>query len=503
MNQVDRSSEPDAFELSRSEVRGRALAGVVYVTASGFVSLMIAFVGNLALARMLVPHDFGVVAIGMTVTLVAGALAEGGLGAGMVRRPEPPTRKELRALNGIQLAISLAIVIPTCLVALQFGDVGAVTVIIVASLPIDMLQTPGRVLLTRAMRYDRQALIDVCGNASFYAFAVTTVALGANVWGYAAATIARSAVSACLSAVLTIGFLAPSLRGWREERALVGFGIRFQATWLIQVLREQGVNAVTALVAGLHTVGLWTLASRLMRFPTLAFQSLYTVGFPAMANLLARGDDPRPVILRVVRRAAVGATLVFPAFAAASPELVPALFGEPWRDAAAAIPFTALSILIVSSISVGASSYLNAAGRPGIVAAGAGALGVAWIGVTAVLLSFVGVAAIGIGSLCGGLLEAFILDRATKRAVGAAPYRPLVRPLAVALFAGTTGWLVCYSRPSSFAVAVLAGILALGLSIIGLRVVCREDLRDALSLATQALGKTMPRLRRWIAEAVG
>ena len=312
MNPVDRPSEPDAFGLSRSEVRGRALAGVVYVTASGFVSLVIAFVGNLALARMLSPHDFGAVAIGMTVTMVAGALAEGGLGAGMVRRPEPPTRKELRALNGIQLAISLAFVIPTCLVALRFGDIGAVTVIIVASLPIDMLQTPGRVVLARSMRYDRQALIDFGGNWSFYAFAVTTVAFGAGVWGYAAATIVRSSVSAFLAAILTIGFLAPSVRGWRGERALVGFGMRFQATWLIQVLREQGVNAVAALVAGLHTVGLWTLASRMMRFPTLAFQSLYAVGFPAMANLLARGEDPRPVILRVVRRAAVGATLVFP-----------------------------------------------------------------------------------------------------------------------------------------------------------------------------------------------
>lgn len=59
-----------------SEVRGRALAGVVYVTASGFANLMIAFAGNVALARMLSPRDFGIVAIGMTVTLIGGGLAE-------------------------------------------------------------------------------------------------------------------------------------------------------------------------------------------------------------------------------------------------------------------------------------------------------------------------------------------------------------------------------------------------------------------------------------------
>lgn len=493
MKRIDRPGEPDAYGFSRSEVRGRALAGVVYVTASGFANLMIAFAGNVALARMLSPRDFGIVAIGMTVTLIGGGLAEGGLGSGMIRRPEPPTRSELRALNGIQLTISIAIVVPTCLVALGYGTTGALTMIVVASLPIELLQTPGRVVLARSMRYDRQALIDFGANASFYAFAVTTVALGAGVWGYATATIVRAGVAAALAARLAIGFLAPTNRGWRRQGALVGFGVRFQASWMLQLLQVQGVNAVTAVVAGLHTVGLWTLASRIMRFPTLAFHSLYVVGFPAMANLLARGEDPGPVILRVVRRASVGASLVFPAFAAASPELIPALFGEPWRDAAAVVPLLALSTLILSSILVGASTYLNAAGRPGIVAVGTGALGAVWIVVTAVLLPVLGIIAIGIGNLCGAVLEALIIDRATRRAVGIAPHRPLLRPLAVALTAGTTGWWLCYTDASTLVGAVSCGLLAMGLSIVGLGIACPGDLAEAVSLAKQALLKATPR----------
>jgi O-antigen/teichoic acid export membrane protein len=476
---------------------------VLYVTASGFVNLLVAFVGNIALARMLTPHDFGVVAIGLTVTLLGGALADGGLGAGLIRRPEPPTRGELRTLNGIQLAISAAILVPTCLIAVPLGRAGAITVIIVASLPITMLQTPGRVVLARSMRYDRQALIDFGGNASFYVFAVTTVALGAGVWGFATATIVRASVSTSLAAVLAIGFLAPSLRSWRSQRALVGFGIRFQATWFLQILREQGVNAVTAVVAGLQTLGLWALASRLIQLPVLAFTSLYTVGFPAMANLLSRGEDAGPVILRVVRRASIGATLVFPAFAAASPELVPALFGEPWRDAAKVVPYIALSTLILSSISVGASSYLNAAGRPGIVAAATGLFGVVWIAVTASLLPIVGISAIGIGNLCGGLVEASILDRATHRQAGVTPYRPLLRPLGVALLAGSVGLIVAHAGTSGFAGAVMAGGVAFGLSALGLRLTCRDDLRDAVGLGTEALRTAIPRLRRGSAQDAG
>ena len=58
------------------------------ITASSVVNLVIGFAGNLILARLLTPDDFGVIAIGLTVTTLAGAIVDGGLGSGMVRRPD-------------------------------------------------------------------------------------------------------------------------------------------------------------------------------------------------------------------------------------------------------------------------------------------------------------------------------------------------------------------------------------------------------------------------------
>ena len=87
------------------------------------------------------------------------------------------------------------------------------------------------------------------------------------------------------------------------------------------------------------------------------------------------------------------------------------------------------------------------------------------------------------GNLCGALVEAVIIDRATRRESGVAPYRPFLRPLAVALFAGTSGWIVCVSGPEALAMALAAGTLAFVLSVAGLVAVCRSDLRDTLQLA--------------------
>ena len=204
--QGETSHGSDAYSLPRSEVRRRSLAGVFYLTASSFASLLIGFFASLALARMLTPTDFGVVTIGLTATLLAGALADGGLGAGMIRRPQPPTRSELRTINGIQLVLALALCIPGVVIALGFGRTGAVTAIMIASLPITMLQTPGRIMLARDMRYDRQLAVDFGAHASFQLFSVVAVALGAGVWGLATGSIVRATVGTLLTAALSIGF---------------------------------------------------------------------------------------------------------------------------------------------------------------------------------------------------------------------------------------------------------------------------------------------------------
>jgi O-antigen/teichoic acid export membrane protein len=488
------SQGSDALDMSRSEVRSRSLAGVLYMTSSGFANLVVGFLSNLVIARLLTPTDFGVVAVGSTVALVGGVVVDGGLGSGMVRRARAPTMAELRTFNGIQLAIALAVWLPVVFAAPSFGLTGAVTAIMVAALPISVLGGPGRVVLTREMRYDRQAAIDVLASISSQVFSVATVALGAGVWGLAAGSLVRASVMTLLTGLLTsVGFVRPSLRGWGQFGELMRFGLKFQATWVALVARELGLNAVIALVAGVATLGFWTLANRLIQLPILAFTSLYAVGFPAMSNLLARGEDPGPIILRAVRRASIAGTLVFPAFAASSPALVPALFGSQWQESADPIPLISLSTLVLGSISVGASSYLNASGRPGIVAVAMATFGVIWVSVTAPLLTFVGVAAVGIGNLAGALVEAFILDRATRRTAGVAPYRPLLRPLAVALIAGVAGWTLCVNAPSGLLIGVAAAAVTFALSIFGLRLACSADLNDLVSLAVQTVRAALPR----------
>lgn len=487
MNFVDDPEQAEgSVHLPREEVRKRSLAGVFYISASNVANLLIGFFASLALARLLTPRDFGVVAVGSTALLIGGALAEGGLGAGMIRRSKAPTRQELRTLNGIQLALSLAVVGPAAAIALFFGRTGLVTAIMLAALPVQMLQTPGRIVLYRDMRYDRQLGIDFGSQTVYQIFCVTSVALGAGVWGLATGAVLKALVGTLLTGVLGVRVGRPSLKGWRSYGGLIRFGLSFQASWFVWMAREQLLNVAVAVIAGVSPLGIWMFAYRLFQFPSVAFNSLYAVAFPAMANLLARGEDAAPVILRTVRRAALIGTFVFAVFGAMVPKLIPVVFGQTWSSAADILPFVCFSTLILGSIAVAATSYLPAAGHPGIVAWASASLGVVWIGTTAPLLPVVGVVAIGIGNLLGALVEAAVLDRATKRYSGVAPSRAVFRPALVAFVAGGAGWLICKTVPGGIWVAALGGGFTIAGCVAGLLVLCRDDLLDACRLALAA-----------------
>ena len=136
-------------------------------------------------------------------------------------------------MNGIQLAFALTFCVPICLIALEFGRTGAVTALMVASLPITLLQTPGRIMLNREMRYDRQLAIDVFGQMSFQLFAVVAVLLGAGVWGLAFASVVRAVAGTLLTRLLT---------------ARVGPSFAARLAWLTAVLVRFGLKLSGELV---------------------------------------------------------------------------------------------------------------------------------------------------------------------------------------------------------------------------------------------------------------
>lgn len=391
-----------------------------YVVSWGFASLAITFLGSLVLARHLTPHDFGVVAIGQTVAALATVASDGGIASGFIRQPEGIALAVLRSINGVQLLIATALAAIITPVALGFGLAGSLTALIVWSLPLASLQVAGRVALMRELRFRDVAFVDALGMLGYYAWAIAGVWMGYGVWGLASGFLIRSAVSTVAVGIL-LGWkmILPTLERYRDVLGVIGFGIRFSLTNLTNVLYEQAKNVIIVLIGGTSALGMWSIGMRVLQIPSLLYRPIYSVAFPAFAQVISTGRNPRPVLERVARLAFAASALVLPAFLVASPGMISTLFGQQWVDATLIFPGVILSLFVNGPIAASCIQFLFALGQAAAVLKWTVISLIVSLISIAVLFWAIGLYGIGFGTVPGAVIESIALARIVKGLNGA------------------------------------------------------------------------------------
>jgi O-antigen/teichoic acid export membrane protein len=447
----------------------------------------VGFAGNVVLARLLVPHDFGLVAIGTSLVYFISTLSDGGLGASLIRRPEPPRKEELQALLALQVGVALGLAFATASVAAPFGRTGWIVAVMASSMPLAMLQVPGRILLERSLSYHRLAVVEVTQVLTYQAWAIGFAVAGFGVWSLATGTVAmRAAAAVAMGAACPRGTVLPRF-SWRRIRPLIGFGVRFQAAGVTTLVESQGVNLSMAAIANVSTLGLWSLARRLMEIPLLLFDSLWRVSFPTMSQLIARKEDVSPLIERATAMAAVGSGVILTGLAGSAPGLIPGVFGEQWRGAAGAVPPACLGLAIAGPISVATVGYLYAIGDASTVLRAFVLRMVTTLAVTLPLIPLLGAPAAGVGWLCASTLEGIVLMRAIEQATHARLRQVLMIPLILGLIATGVGWTISDIGGANLASGLVGGFVSTFLFLVGLILVDRKLLSQTVRFASESM----------------
>ncbi|MEK6327965.1 MAG: oligosaccharide flippase family protein [Actinomycetota bacterium] len=468
------------------QVRSRAVASAAVVAARGIAVRSLGLVGNIVIARLLVPEEFGTAAFGLAFVTFAKYLSDGGLAAGLIRRERPATTDDLRSMVAVQLTLTSVIAGLVALASVPFGRVGAVTAVMVAALPVVSFRTPGVVVLERALNYRPLATAEVAETVAYNACAIATVAAGFGVWGIATAAVVRLLTgSAVVLRYGPTGALRP-LFSWQRIRPLMKFGVRFQAVAMTNMVRDQGLNIGIAAVAGLGVLGVWALARRILEVPFLLFDAMLRVSFPAMSRLLASGEQARPLIERGVSVGAVATGLIVTPLVASTPALVPAVFGARWDEVVWVIPAAGLALMIGGPVSVATAGYLFAVGDASRVLKSTIAHTMAWLVVGLSLLPVLGAPALGIGWVASSLVDATVLGRGAAQRTGARLVPSLVWPLVGALAGAGGGWLIASRGETLLDVALGAGA-GTAVFLLVLTAASRVQLVETVRLGRRAL----------------
>ncbi|MCI0418484.1 MAG: oligosaccharide flippase family protein [Acidobacteria bacterium] len=356
------SPEPD-------EVGAKTMQGASLMVLRTLVLYPVGFAGEVLLARLLAPEDFGVYALASFVTVTLAGVLEVGLAASLIQRHDEPRDEEYQTLFTLQVlgitALALIIFFSAPLFFPWLGfDVNIRWMLLALLLCpwISSFGTMSCVKLERELRYAVFARMDVLRGLTYVGSAVALALAGARAWSFAVAIVLSTLVKTCIAFRQ-----APWPVRFRLRLAGMGqalrFGVMFQLSTLTSLFRDHIGVVLGGPLFGVQSVGYLNWAKNTTYYTSQIFtQVVSRVAFPSISRVQHDAAAIRQMTQTLLKYVNLFTFPVIGLFAALIPEFVTVFYTDKWLPAIPAFYFYSLR-MIGSNITTLYISVLNALGR--------------------------------------------------------------------------------------------------------------------------------------------
>jgi PST family polysaccharide transporter len=343
---------------------------VRWVALGQALGQLLRFLVSVVLARLLVPEDFGLLAMAAVFSELVGMFYFLGAGAAIIQRPvlSEPLRRvlvTLGVLSGLSMTIVLVALSP--LIAAYFGDPRVQAVAAVSALGF-LLQSFGLVpdsLLQRELNFRRLVAIALSSQVVRAAVALSLAALGWGVWSLVVATLVHSGLQSVLLLIsspwpVRAGF------GFKELREVIGFSAGVLGFNFTQYFARNTDNLIIGRALGTEALGYYSYAYRIYMYPLTSITNvLMRVMFPALSRLQEDDERAGAVFLRANSAIAIITFPIMAGLAAVADVFVDAVLGEKWRPIVALILVLA-PVGMMQSVTGTTGQMMLAKGRSGL-----------------------------------------------------------------------------------------------------------------------------------------
>ncbi len=288
MTDLDAGGAPVGGDgLARSAARGAS----VTLMAQG-ARIVLQLVSIVVLARLLTPHDYGLLAIVLVMIGVGEIFRDFGLTSASVQAPtlSRGQRDNLFWINtGIGCGLAAVMVAASWPLASLSGqpELGAIARVLSLMFVLNGLATQFRAQLMRQLRFVALAVADVAAATLALAVAITAAVLGAGYWALVAQQLTSGLV--LLVALVAQGRWLPARYSRSAPVAdLVRFGGNLVATNLINYGASQLDTILVASRFGTTAVGVYSRAYQVITTPLSQLRSpLSNVAIPILSRIQA------------------------------------------------------------------------------------------------------------------------------------------------------------------------------------------------------------------------
>ncbi len=341
-----RTADPTPGASSGASLGAQVRSGVRWSFLNTVVARGLTFASGVALARLLVPADFGVYAVAFVILSGLISMNELGVSLAIVRWPGDvrqiaPTVATIATVSSTTLYVGIFALAPLLASALGAPQAAPIIRVLCLVVVVDGVVAVSAAVIQRDFRQDHRFVADVVNTGVGAIVSVGLALGGAGAWSLAYGRLAGS----LLSAVVLIRWASLPLRlGFDRGRAreLVRFGMPLAVSSMVLFGVMNVDYAIVGSRLGPDLLGLYLLAFNLSSWSVVAFSTVArSVALPGFARLQ---HDPeqlsqsfaRSLSLLLAATGPVGALLlVF-----AQP-VIGFVYGSQWVAAATALALLA------------------------------------------------------------------------------------------------------------------------------------------------------------------
>jgi len=353
--------------LQQSSLKKKGITGFFWAFLDGFSGQLLSFVFSIAIARILLPEDYGVFALVLVVISLAGTLSTGGLGTSLIRRKkigivEGSTLYWASLLVGVVLYLALYLfkdVLASFFNSPSLGDILPVASLSLLLGPLGMVPNA---ILNRKLNF----------KATMLAKLPAIVVSGGVAWYMA---LKGYGLYALVVQLLIGNNLGSLLLMWKTkwyprfafEWRYFWFHWQFSYKLLLSGVMNTAFSNIYSILIGkfypMADLGFYNRADSLKQLPVNnIYLAVSRVAYPILAEIRHKPERSKAAFTRILRLTLFVLAPILGVFHLSAEFLIELLLTEKWLPA---VPF--LRLLLISSLLYPLHALLltvcNAAGR--------------------------------------------------------------------------------------------------------------------------------------------
>jgi O-antigen/teichoic acid export membrane protein len=343
------------------------LRGTGWIGTTAYINAAVSFIGNIFLARLLVPNDFGIYALAASILSLVFMISGFGTQESIVQCHEDNIEELIPTAFWMTIALGVTLALVGSMLGVlllpRYGKLVAVLIVLLSWLSlISMISNAYGAILQRSLHYRPLSITQLLGTFLSFSMAILAAYRNYGIWSL----FLREAIFTFFVAIgfgWACGFQIPWKFNTRTAVWIWGFGWRVMGNRITEVLFERVDKLVVGTFLGTAVLGQYNVAYRLAWVGhQFSYGAIESISFSVFANIQKEKEKLRVAFEKMYYWLLRFALLLGLSVWFCGANIVRIIYGSKWEQAALIFQNMAV-LLMLLPLETSLRSFLVGAGH--------------------------------------------------------------------------------------------------------------------------------------------